>query len=75
MGTMCCLQEDGNTELLPSQEEQRVTASLKFPAHASRGARRGTELGRAWALFSLYRVPVRDAHLREDRIDRWTWLG
>lgn len=43
MGTMCCLQEGGNTELLP--RKSRVTASLKFPAHASRGARRGTELG------------------------------
>lgn len=51
-GAMCCLQEGGNTELLPGKS--RVAASLKFPAHASWGARRGTELGGAWVfVFSL----------------------
>lgn len=52
MGTMCCLREGGNAELLPGKN--RVAASLKFPAHASRGARRGTELGGAWVfVFSV----------------------
>ena len=51
-GTMPCLQEGGKTELLPGKS--RVAASLKCPAHASRGVRRGTELGGAWVfVFSL----------------------
>lgn len=52
MGTTCCLQEGGKTELLPGKS--RVAASLKFPAHASWVARRGTELGGACVfVFSL----------------------
>lgn len=55
MGTMCCLQECGNTELLPGKS--RVAASLKFLAHASWGTGRDTELGGAaggaWVLFCL----------------------
>ena len=41
-----------STEILPGKI--RVAASLKFPAHTSRGGRRGTELGGDWVfVFSL----------------------
>lgn len=43
MGTKCCLQEGGNTELFPGKS--RVAASLKFPAHTSWVAGRDAELG------------------------------